>query len=93
MAVEGRRPRRSAWRGRSEIKEVAAMTLVEGIYPSEIRRKTMSRRELSISTSREKLERDRVELHHASSRRKSRLEWMALWTLRFVWISYDGVWG
>jgi hypothetical protein len=91
MAAEECRPGRNAWTGRSGTKEAAAMAFVEGTYPSEIRRKRMSRKESSLSTSLERLGTDRVECDHESSQRKSQREWMGLATLSFVCISYSGV--
>ena len=87
MAAEGRRQGRM---GKNATREVTAMALAGGTCPSEIRRKKMSRKEWSLSTSPEKLERDRVEW---SSQRKSLREWMVLSTLSSVFISYRGVRG
>lgn len=61
LAAEERPPGECAWMGRNATKEVAATVFAGETFPSEIRRKTMSRKKSSLSTSPEKLGRDRFE--------------------------------
>ena len=93
MAAGEHRPGRCVWMGRSATREGAAMAFAEATGPSEITRKTMSRKKSSLWTSPEKLGRDRAEYDHVGSQQKSRREWTALSILPFVCIRYRGVWG
>ena len=74
--------------GRNARRDVGVMTFAEATCPSEIRRKRMSRKESSLSTSPEKLGKDGLERDQANSQLKSRRGLMASLTLSLVWISY-----
>lgn len=81
MTAGGHRLGKCAWMGKNATTEVAAMAFAGATCPSEIRRKRMSRIGRSLSTSPEKLERDKVGYGRASSRQKGRREWMVSSTL------------